>query len=232
MNPSSHIVKVVRVRDIVRDHLGLGERDYLMNRQGLGIPLRNFFYTWIKENRDPEATLILDFADILESSSSVADELGPILFQEFLFYRETVQNTLGNLYFAYGNLSLELAEALERNFSGWSLSHNLDFPIVGIGLLTLWNGTFQGHRFLGAPQLPSSLIEILDLIYQHNGLTSNELKKLEVKAPSRKLNDIINRCPWLVRQTRIRLEEIEKGWTYVYSPILPPLQPTNGEKLS
>ena len=217
--------KVAIIKRIIRDDLGLEDSNYLMNRQTLGIPLRDYIFNSIKQQQETYTTFILDFSEIYEASSSVADELGPVLFEKFLNYRSDARSIKGEIFLAYGNLSSEMIVSLERAFSGWSLAHSPDYPMVSLGFSSIKGETYEGFRFLGAPQLPDSLKMVLDLIYKHGDLTSNDLENLGIKAPSRKLNDINNRCPWLVRQVKVRLEETEKAWTYIYSPILPPNHP-------
>lgn len=228
MNAPGKAIKVTNIQNIVEGQIHK-KQQYLMNRTALGIPMREQLSKWIKENRDSDVIFILDFEGILEASSSVADEIGPIFFREFLDHREKVSNRLGELFLVYGNLSAELAESLERTFSGWSRAYPSETLMVAVGYKMIHDGEFQGYYFLGRPQLPSKLAEILDLIYINGDMTSYELEQKGVVAPSRKLNEVNERCPWLVRKTRVRLEETEKGWTYVYSPILPPQNPVSGE---
>src|SRR5688500_14958555 len=83
---------------------------YLMNREKLGIPLRKAIVGILHSMEDE--TLVINMAGIEEMTTSVAEEIGPVLFQEFIKYRIAHEN----VYLTYCNVSEEMARGLDGTF--------------------------------------------------------------------------------------------------------------------
>ena len=112
-------VKLVSVGQISAQLLG--EKyvsGYLMNQDRLGIPLRRRFEHHLTEMK--KGTLAVDFSGIEEMTTSVAQEIGPNLFEEFLAHR--MQNR--DVFLAYCSVSDEIAAGLEGAFLSWQ-SHSV-----------------------------------------------------------------------------------------------------------
>src|SRR5688572_6100589 len=85
---------------------------YLMNGEKLGVPLRKALVERLY--RMHEDTLVINMDGIEEITSSVAEEIGPKLFQEFIKYRE--QNR--EVFLTYCNITGEIAKGLNDSFIG------------------------------------------------------------------------------------------------------------------
>ena len=213
----SDLIWTVKIQEIIKDELNIHDNvNSLMNRNRLGIPIRNTLRTRLFKEKVPDTVLVIDFTGIEESTSSVAEEIGPLFFRAFLQHRERI----GSFYLAYGNLKAPLVEALDGAFLHLIKKENTNDPLTCVGLLTFQNEFFAGHYFFGR-KLPDAIKEVLDMVYEYGSMTSTEMEERGVKAASRKLNEICSQYPWLIRRHQQRIKGTEKGWTFVYSPVVP-----------
>jgi hypothetical protein len=189
---------------------------YLMSRDRLGAPLRKHFVCQLTEMREGE-TLVADFLGIEEMTTSIAEEIGPKLFQQFLSYRAQ-----RNVYFAYCNLSEEIARGFDGAFRSWQSRIASPDRLIVVAFGKYQNGRFSQHRFLGET-IPDALKEALDLIYRLGKTNSSELEAHGVKAASRKLNQLFGEYPWLLQRFQESLDVGLRAWAYFYSPIVPVL---------
>lgn len=189
---------------------------YLMSGDRLGTPLREHFMHKLTETREDQ-TLVADFSGIEEMTTSIAEEIGPQLFQEFLSFR-----TQRNVYFAYCNLSEEMVKGFDGAFRSWQSRKNLSDKLIVVTFGEHKNGCFSYPRFLGGT-IPDALKEALDLIYALGKINSSELENRGVKAASRKLNQLFGEYPWLLQRYQESLDVGPRAWAYFYSPIVPVL---------
>jgi hypothetical protein len=188
----------------------------LMSRDRLGVPLREHIMRELTRMRGGE-TLVADFSGIEEMTTSIAEEIGPKLFQEFLSYRAQ-----GDVYFAYCNLSEEIARGFHHALRSWQPRVNSSDRVSVVAFGTYQNGRFSQHRFLGET-IPDALREALDLIYRLGKANSSQLEARGVKAASRKLNQLFSEYPWLLQRFQESLDVGPRAWAYFYSPIVPVL---------
>ena len=152
-------------------------------------------------------------------TTSIAEEIGPRLFQDFLFHRAQ-----RNVYFAYCNLSEEIARGFDGAFRSWQSRMDVSGNLIAVAFGKCQHGRFSQHRFLGGT-IPDALKEALDLIYTWGKTNSSELEAHGVKAASRKLNQLFGEYPWLLQRFQESLEVGPRAWAYFYSPIVPVLGP-------
>ena len=210
-------IRLVSVDEISAQLLDEYVHGYLMNRDRLGVPLRKQLVNHLYAVTEGE-TLVVDCRGIEEMTTSVAEEIGPRLFEEFLAHRDQ-----GNdVYLAYCNVSGEIASGLEGAFRTWQPS--LDPPrrmtIVVFG--SCRDNRFTQHQFLGEV-LPDALRDTLDLVYRLGQTNSSDLKTRGIKAASRKLNELSRQYPWLLRKVQRSLDAGPRAWAYFYSPVVPVL---------
>jgi hypothetical protein len=191
-----------------------------MNRDRLGIPLRNHLRNQMTTMSSGE-TLIIDFGDIKEMTTSVAEEVGPRLFQEFLAYRMQAKK---DVYIAYCNASQEIANGLEGAFRAWQPHSDSPKKLTIVAFKRCQHDRFVEHRFLGEV-IPEALNEALDLVYRSQQINSLDLEARGIKAASRKLNELFRQYPWLLRRFQKSLDAGPRAWAYFYSPIVPVCDP-------
>jgi hypothetical protein len=199
------VCSVRNVRDIAND-LGIPTSEYLMSRRRLGIPLRETLVHQLEAVG--EGVLMIDFADVEEVSISVAEELGPRLFGQFLALHEKRPQ----LFLAYCNFTDDLLSGWQRIFQGPEKN------MVACVFESFNGETFAGHHFVG-DGLPDALYEVLDQIYRMGAANSTELEAKGIAAASRKLNALTNKFSWLLRRTQVSLDE--RAWNYIYTPVVP-----------
>jgi hypothetical protein len=187
---------------------------YLMNRERLGIPLRK---TLVKHLQSLENdTLAVDMAGVKEMTTSVAEEIGPLLFQELINYRTHHENVC----LTYCNVNAEIARGLDGIFRTIRLEEQINTRQNIVVFSEIHNNVFSGHQFLGQ-EIPTALKEILDVIYKFNVVSSSDLEEQGIKAASRKLTDLAKYYPWLFRKIQRTLDVDSRAWAYFYSPIVP-----------
>lgn len=188
---------------------------YLMNRNRLGIPLRRCLMGHLTEMEERGA-LAVDFSGIREMTTSIAEEIGPNLFEEFLAHRMQDRN----VYLTYCNVSGEIAGGLDGAFLSWQphLDSSKRFTVVAFGKRQ--DSRFAEHQFLGEV-VPDALREALDQVYRLGQANSSDLEALGIKAASRKLNELFKQYPWLLRRSQKSLEVGPRAWAYFYSPVVP-----------
>jgi hypothetical protein len=210
-------IRLVSVDEISAELLDEYVNGYLMNRDRLGIPLRQQLVNHLCAMTEGE-TLVIDCRGIEEMTTSVAEEIGPRLFEEFLAHRDQGKD----VYLVYCNVSSEIASGFEGAFRIWQ--PRLDPPrrmtIVVFG--SCQDNQFTQHQFLGEV-VPDALRDTLDLIYRLGQTNSSELKTHGIKAASRKLNELSSQYPWLLRKVQRSLDAGPRAWAYFYSPIVPVL---------
>jgi hypothetical protein len=210
--PTIHTVSVI---ELIKELSILPEvSTYLMNRETLGIPLRQALIQQLLE-MDAE-TLVIDLAGVAEMSTSVTEEIGPILFEKFLMYH----SKHNNVYLTYCNTTDEVANGLTRMFTGWGSANSSSRNLIACLFHRYQCSAFWGHQFLGA-SLPDALYDVLEVIYQLGCINSKILEEHGIKAASRKLNTLSNDYSWLIRRFQKPLEVNPRAWAYFYSPIVP-----------
>ena len=124
-NISNPLVRFFSVNDEAHQFLNGYVDGYLMNREKLGVPLRKKMVNILTTLN--EETLIIDFSNIVEMTTSVSEEICPKLFKEFLDYRISNEN----VYIAYCNVSDDIARGLQGTLRDWKsrakLSSKLSF---------------------------------------------------------------------------------------------------------
>ncbi|MBC7876108.1 MAG: hypothetical protein H7Y59_02970 [Anaerolineales bacterium] len=205
-------VSVIEVLEKLPIKFSLG---YLMNREKLGIPLRKALveHLYAIDN----STLVINMAGVEEMTTSVAEEIGPILFQELIKRRLD-----RDVYLTYCNVSEEIATGLDGIFKLPKFENQINTRQNIVVFSTLQNEVFSGHQFLGQ-EIPTALKEILDVIYKFNVVSSSDLEEHGIKAASRKLTDLVKYYPWLFRKIQRALDIDSRAWAYFYSPIVPVL---------
>jgi hypothetical protein len=193
------------------------QQGFLMSRDRLGIPLREYFINWL-QNKKAEVYL-LDFQNVDEMTTSVAEELGPRLVESYLsiFNKFRTENNT-TIFLTYCNLSPEVRHGLDTAMKTWPSKTNSGKKIVALGCNQNINNHSTDFFILG--ELPDALRETLFQIYQLEEVKSTDLDKLGIKASSRKLSELMETYPWLVRQEKQRLSGTSKAWSYVYKPIV------------
>ena len=186
---------------------------YLMNREKLGIPLRNALVEHL--HTLDNSTLVVNMAGVEEMTTSVVEEIGPILFQELIKHRLD-----HDVYLTYCNVSGEIATGLDGIFKLPKFEEQINTRQNIVVFSTLQNDVFSGHQFLGQ-EIPTALKEILDVIYKFNVVSSSDLEEQGIKAASRKLTDLAKYYPWLFRKIQKTLDVDSRAWAYFYSPIVP-----------
>jgi hypothetical protein len=185
---------------------------YLMNRDRLGIPLRNALLAPLEKMQS--GVLLVDLTDVHEMSHSVAEEIGPIFLQSFLEKRLNKPE----LFTAYINMQPEVIRGLRYAFEGYLDRLRSDEKLVAIG----FQDTSQNFEILG--YLPEALSALVDAIYKNGdaGMTSMDLEARGIKAASRKLNELGTQYSWLVAMAKIQRPAgaDARTWAYQYSPIV------------
>lgn len=187
---------------------------YLMNRRTVGTPLRIGLMRKLNELAQ-SSTLAVDLTGIIEMTTSVAEEIGPMLFRELVAYRDK-----GNeIFMTYSNASPEIANGLDAAFSSWPISSDIDrrFTVVVFG--RAGNGHFSDYQFVGK-EVPEALRTILDLIYARGHALSSDIEQSGIKAASRKLNELYKQYPWLIRRVQRSVDTGSRAWAYFYYPIV------------
>lgn len=208
------LVENVRITDLLREEGIPFTPGYLMNRERLGIPLRHAIRGCLV-SMDAK-TLALDFTDIEEISISVAEEIGPKLFEDFLEYR----NQNKEAYLVYCNLTQEIAEGLGRHFLHRDSRLDTSVQFTMVAFQQCVNDQFTEHFFLGEA-IPGALAEVLNLIYTLGEATSQSLEERGIKAASRKLNELVKQYPWLIWRNQQSVDTSARAWAYCYSPVVP-----------
>jgi hypothetical protein len=208
-----HRFELARVITILRDELGMQDvSGHLMSRDRLGIPLHQNLLNRLRGVKN-DVTLVIDLEGVPEMTLSVADELGPLLFEDFLQHRQNRRN----VYLAYCNLSNEIISGFSRVFRP-----EMPKPKERVRLATVvfeqFDGVeFSGARFIGEP-IPDALRSVLEIVYSNGEVTSADLEQLGIPAPSRKLNELYRQYEWLLRQERRTIGNV---WQNAYMPIVP-----------
>lgn len=203
--------EVIYLKEIASDQLNLEIGSYLMSRQRVGQPLREFIT--IKLETTSAQVIVIDFSQIEDVTVSVADELGPKLFRNFvnLWSDKTKQTP----YLVYANLSPDLLNSMERVF------RQDDKELVACLFKQFSDSRFYNHFFVG-DGLPDALREVLNRIYSLRKANSVQLEDHDIAAASRKLNALMNKYPWLLKREKEMLDD--RAWTYIYQPIVPTYQ--------
>lgn len=212
LNTSNHITNLVSVTEVLEAIPINIANGYLMNRKTLGIPLRDALIQRLYSM--DEGTLVINLDGIKEMTTSVAEEIGPILFREFMNYHENHQD----IYLTYCNVADEMVRGLDGTFKNSAVDSNVRQNVIIFSSLN--NGFFSGYQLLGQ-EMPTALRDILDAIYKCNEVSSSDLEKQGIKAASRKLTELTNLYPWLFRKFQKSLSKDSRAWAYFYSPIVP-----------
>jgi hypothetical protein len=187
---------------------------YLMNRETLGIPLRKALTKRLHSLEN--GTLVIDMAGVKEMTTSVAEEIGPLLFQELIKYRMHHEN----VWLTYCNVNDEIAKGLDKIFKPTKGNDPTSIKQTMVVFSMFQDAKFSGYHFLGQ-EIPTALEEILDVIYQFNVVSSSTLEEQGIKAASKKLSDLAKYYPWLFRKIAKSLDVDSRAWAYFYSPIVP-----------
>jgi hypothetical protein len=187
---------------------------YLMNGEKLGIPLRKALVKQLYTMQ--EDTLAINMSSIEEITSSVAEEIGPKLFQELIRCREKHRE----VYLTYFNVTEGITRGLDGTFRNWGAAPESPEKLNIVVFSTFQNGVFSGHQFLGQ-EIPAALKDVLDVIYSFGVVNSSDLEEKGIKAASRKLNELARYYPWLFRKIQKSLDTSSRAWAYFYSPIVP-----------
>lgn len=211
-----NVVKLEIIKLLVEDLKIPVQQGYLMSRDRLGIPLRTFLIDQLRGKE--KEVFLLDFRGVDEMTTSVAEELGPHLVENFLssFYESKANNN--SLFIIYCNLSKEVRNGLDTAMKTWPSKTNSTRKIVAVGFNQDVANTSIDFFVIG--ELPEALRETILQIYKLDEVKSSELDKLGIKASSRKLSELMEDYPWLVRQEKQRLSGTSKAWSYVYKPII------------
>lgn len=192
------------------------QQGFLMSRDRLGIPLRKYLINQLQGKK--AEVYLLDFQGIDEMTTSVAEELGPHLVENYLSIFNGFRTENDNIFMTYCNLSPEVRNGLEIAMKTWPSKTNSGKKMVALGFNLDSINRSTDYFILG--ELPDALRETLFQIYQLEEVKSTDLDKLGIKASSRKLSELMETFPWLVRQERQRLSGTSKAWSYVYKPIV------------
>lgn len=187
---------------------------YLMNREKLGIPLRKALVKQLYAMQ--EDTLVVNMAGIEEMTTSVAEEIGPLLFQELIKYRQQDRK----VFLTYCNVAEEIARGLDGTFKNWGSALETSEKLNAVVFSTFQDGKFANHQFLGQ-EIPAALRDILDAIYTLGVVNSSDLEEQGIKAASRKLNELAKYYPWLFCKVQKSLDTSSRAWAYFYAPIVP-----------
>lgn len=208
-------IAIVLIDELARQLVKNYVPGYLMNRERLGIPLhKQLAYVLLSMEED---TLAVDFSGIEEMTTSVAEEIGPRLVEEFLRQRDGGRD----VYLVYCNVSEDIARGLHGSMMDWLTRHpHYSRRFTTVAFHNRHDSQFVGHRFMGG-EIPGALSEVLNVIYQLGEASSSRLQDHGIKAASRKLNALVNQYPWLVRKAQVALDADPRSWAYVYSPVVP-----------
>lgn len=190
---------------------------YLMNRETLGIPLRKELTKQLLSLENN--TLAINMAGIKEMTTSVAEEIGPLLFQELIKHRANYEN----VYLTYCNVGDEIARGLDGVFRTIKSNEQISIKQTIVVFSVFQDNKFSGHQFLGQ-EVPTALKEILDVVYKFNIVNSSTLEEQGIKAASKKLSDLTKYYPWLFRKIQRPLDVDSRAWAYFYSPIVPVIE--------
>ncbi|MCB9420767.1 MAG: hypothetical protein H6667_13250 [Ardenticatenaceae bacterium] len=209
--PKFNLVVIIAVLK----ELGINlETGYLMNREKLGIPLRKALAQ--KMSTMKEDTLVINMAGVEEMTTSVAEEIGPLLFQELIKYRRQDRK----VFLTYCNVAEEIARGLDGTFKNWGSELETSDKLNVVVFSTFQDGKFANHQFLGQ-EIPTALKDILDAIYTFGVVNSTDLEDQGIKAASRKLNELAKYYPWLFCKVQKSLDTSSRAWAYFYKPIVP-----------
>lgn len=209
--------KLISTMDILKQISTDFSSGYLMNRQTLGIPLREELVRQLR-SLDKE-TLVVNMAGVREMTTSVAEEIGPLLFQELITFRSKHDH----VYLTYCNMNDEVIKGMDGIFKAAKGFERFSIKPTMVAFSSFENGLFSGHKFIGL-EIPTALKEILDVMYRFNVVTSSTLEEQGIKAASKKLTDLAKYYPWLFRKNQRPLDVDSRAWAYFYSPILPVLE--------
>ena len=187
---------------------------YLMNREKLGIPLRKALVEHL--NTMQKDTLVINMAGIEEMTTSVAEEIGPLLFQELIKCRQQHKE----VFLTYCNVAEEIARGLDGTFKNWGSELEISEKLNIMVFSTFQDDIFANHQFLGQ-EIPTALRDILDVIYTFGVVNSSDLEEQGIKAASRKLNELAKYYPWLFCKVQKSLDTSSRAWAYFYAPIVP-----------
>lgn len=187
---------------------------YLMNRETLGIPLRKALVEQLYTMQ--EDTLVINMDGIEEMTTSVAEEIGPLLFQALIKCRRQHRE----VFLTYCNVAEEIARGLDGTFKNWGADSELSKKLNIVVFSTFQDGIFSNHQFLGQ-EIPAALRDILDVIYDIGVVNSSDLEGYGIKAASRKLNELAKYYPCLFHKSQKSLNTGSRAWAYFYSPIVP-----------
>ena len=209
--PKFNLVVIIAVLE----ELGINlETGYLMNREKLGIPLRKALAKKLYAMK--EDTLVINMAGIEEMTTSVAEEIGPLLFQELIKCRQQDRK----VFLTYCNVAEEIARGLDGTFKNWGSELETSDKLNVVVFSTFQDGKFANHQFLGQ-EIPTALKDILDAIYTFGVVNSTDLEEQGIKAASRKLNELAKYYPWLFCKVQKSLDTGSRAWAYFYAPIVP-----------
>ncbi len=190
---------------------------YLMNRKTLGIPLRNELTKQLSSLEND--TLVINMDGVKEMTTSVAEEIGPLLFHKLIRHRENYEDVC----LTYCNVSDEIARGLDGIFKTTKGNEQIGVKQTIVVFSMFQDDKFSGHQFLGQ-EIPTALQDILDVIYKFNIVSSSTLEEQGIKAASKKLSDLTKYYPWLFRKTQRQLDGDARSWAYFYSPIVPVIE--------
>ena len=177
---------------------------YLMNRERVGIPLRHTLQEALFGLVEP-ATLVIDFTGVKEMTGSVTEEIGPRLFGAFQNHRNVNPET----YLIYDNLSQEIRKELDA----WFAKYGQCIPAFP-------QKDDRTVRPLIGALPPDNILEILEYCYAHGIVSSADLEQ-RFSAASKKLTDVQNQYPWLLRRYGKVRGDTPRSWRYQFIPITP-----------
>ncbi len=184
---------------------------YLMGRDDVGIPLRRLVEDELTLVSG-RTTCILDFTAIKDISTSVAEELGPMV-SSFVSARSHFN---AEIYLVYANLAADVRQGLDNEFNRRgqvAIAVKLDQPQQA-NILT-------GIDFLGPP-VPAPLQEVISHCYKYGGATSADLSSDSLATASKKLTEAFDKYPHLLYRIKVPGTSGPRSWQYVYYPVIPP----------
>lgn len=143
----------------------------------------------------------VDLRQVKHLTLAAARLLGPGLQLQFM-QRRTEGQTL-----VYLHVQPHICHSLHCSFQA-----RLDSPaLLGVAFCPEGTPCFFGD-------VPPHLREVLQLTYQHGGVTARQLEHLGVKAAGKKLSNLHQRWPYLLTR---RTCQVEGVWWHQYHPPLP-----------
>jgi hypothetical protein len=206
-------IRLISALEILEEMSPNFSSGYLMNRETLGIPLRKELTKQLHSLENN--TLVINMAGVKEMTTSVAEEIGPLLFQELINHRVRYES----VFLTYCNVSDDIARGLDGVFKTIQGEELISIKQTIVVFSRFQDDKFLGHQFLGQ-EIPAALKETLDVIYKFNVVTSSTLEEQGIKAASKKLSDLAKYYPWLFRKIQKPLDVDSRAWAYFYSPIV------------